>query len=259
MCCAVIITRTPLRISFAGGGSDFPAVYRRAYGAVVATANGLVLFDAAGRQKLVLGRSEGLIANHVTDVALGPEGMTVATPAGLTFITASGTRSLYAFQGLVNNHVYALASSGDRLLVGTLGGLSVLEATQVRASYTTTNSSLKHNWITAIVPVDDDWFVGTYGAGILRLDSAGQWHIFADATGPLVVNPNAMLTTDGRIYAGTLGQGLYVYSRGTGRWTVVTAGLPSNNVTALAIRAGYLYVGTDDGLVRIPEQGLATQ
>jgi D-glycero-alpha-D-manno-heptose-7-phosphate kinase len=34
----VIITRTPLRISFAGGGSDFPAVYRRAAGAVVATA-----------------------------------------------------------------------------------------------------------------------------------------------------------------------------------------------------------------------------
>jgi D-glycero-alpha-D-manno-heptose-7-phosphate kinase len=34
----VIITRTPLRISFAGGGSDFPAVYRRDFGAVVATA-----------------------------------------------------------------------------------------------------------------------------------------------------------------------------------------------------------------------------
>jgi D-glycero-alpha-D-manno-heptose-7-phosphate kinase len=35
---AVIISRTPLRLSFAGGGSDFPAVYRRSPGAVVTTA-----------------------------------------------------------------------------------------------------------------------------------------------------------------------------------------------------------------------------
>lgn len=35
---AVIISRTPLRVSFAGGGSDFPAFYRRERGAVVTTA-----------------------------------------------------------------------------------------------------------------------------------------------------------------------------------------------------------------------------
>ncbi len=35
---AVIISRTPLRISFAGGSSDFPAFYRRERGAVVTTA-----------------------------------------------------------------------------------------------------------------------------------------------------------------------------------------------------------------------------
>src|SRR5439155_2008431 len=36
----------------------------------VATANGLGLFDSAGRQPQVLGRAEGLIADHVTDVVL---------------------------------------------------------------------------------------------------------------------------------------------------------------------------------------------
>jgi hypothetical protein len=227
-------------------------------GAVVATANGLVLFDAAGSQKQVLSRSEGLIADHVTDVVLGPEGMTVATPAGLTFITASGTRSLYAFHGLVNNHVYSLASAGDRLLVGTLGGLSILDGGEVRASYTTANSGLKHNWITAIVPLGDEWFVGTYGAGILRLDATGHWQVFADARGAFNVNPNAMISTESRVYAGTLGKGLYVYDRATGRWAVITSGLPSANVTAVAARGGYVYVGTDNGLARIPEQTLAT-
>ena len=34
----MIITRTPLRISFAGGGSDLPAFYEREPGAVVSTA-----------------------------------------------------------------------------------------------------------------------------------------------------------------------------------------------------------------------------
>jgi len=31
-------------------------------------------------------------------------------------------------------------------------------------------------------------------------------------------------------------------------------GLPSANVTALALASGYLYVGTDNGLVRVQEQ-----
>lgn len=225
--------------------------------AAVATANGLVLFDPAGNQRQVLGRSEGLIADHVTDVALRPGAMTVATPAGLTFIDAEGMRSLYAFHGLVNNHAYALASSGDRLLVGTLGGLSVLESGVVRASYTTANSGLKHNWITAIVPVGEEWFVGTYGAGILRLDTSGTWQSFLDATAAFEVNPNAMVATESRVYAGTLGGGLYVYDRSSGRWATVTAGMPSSNVTALAAHGGYIYIGTDNGLVRFAEQSVA--
>ena len=37
------------------------------------------------------------------------------------------------------------------------------------------------------------------------------------------------------------------------RWRWVTAGLPSLNVTALAVDKGVVYVGTDNGLVRIDE------
>ena len=50
MCCAVIITRTPLRISFAGGGSDFPAVYERGSGAVVATAIDKYMYITVNRK-----------------------------------------------------------------------------------------------------------------------------------------------------------------------------------------------------------------
>jgi ligand-binding sensor domain-containing protein len=40
------------------------------------------------------------------------------------------------------------------------------------------------------------------------------------------------------------------------RWTTVNEGLPSLNITALAQDNGYIYVGTDNGLVRIQEQKL---
>jgi hypothetical protein len=225
---------------------------------VVATANGLVLFGGDGRERQVLGREEGLIADHVSDVALTPEGLALATPAGITTITPSGARSIYAFQGLVSNHVYALAASGSRILAGTLGGLSILDDGHVLANFTTANSGLRHNWITALVSVGDDWFVGTNGAGILRLDGTGNWQAFADATGPFEVNNHAMVAAASHVYAGTLGNGLYVYDRASGRWTVVTDGLPSLNVTAVARHDGYLYVGTDNGLIRIAEQELRT-
>jgi ligand-binding sensor domain-containing protein len=36
----------------------------------------------------------------------------------------------------------------------------------------------------------------------------------------------------------------------------MTAGLPSENVTAMAERGGEIYVGTENGLVRIAERAL---
>ena len=135
--------------------------------------------------------------------------MAIATPTGITFLDSSGTRSLYAFHGLVNNHAYALGVSGDaanqQLMVGTLGGMSVLQAGVVRANYTTANSGLKHNWITALAPVGDEWFAGTYGAGVLRMTDRGNWEIFADMPADVVVNPNALLVTPSHVFAGLLG------------------------------------------------------
>jgi len=222
----------------------------------VATANGLVRFDNSGSEQQVLTRADGLIADHVTDVAAYRGGLALAAPAGLTFLDANGARSMYAFHGLVNNHVYALGVSGDELIAGTLGGLSLLDKGNVAVNYTTATSNLKHNWITAVVPVGAEWMVGTYGAGILGLDRAGRFHSFETASGPFEVNPNAMLVTPNYVLAGTLGKGLYLCDRQSGRWSVIDTGLPSLNVTALAIGNGYIYVGTDNGLVRIPEQKL---
>ena len=232
--------------------------------ALVATANGLVVMNAAGKTEQILTKQDGLIADHVTDVALLPNAnggslsaMAIATPAGLTFFDATGARSLYAFHGLVNNHAYTLGVSEDptdpRLMVGTLGGLSILEAGIVRASYTTANSGLKANWITALAPVNHEWFAGTYGTGVLKMNDRGTWEIFADMPNDIVVNPNAMLVTQTRVFAGTLGRGLWIFDRARQRWSEMDYGLPSLNVTALAEKDGSLFVGTDNGLARFDE------
>ena len=222
----------------------------------VATANGLVRFDNAASEQQILTRADGLIADHITDLANYRDGLVLATPAGLTFLDASGARSMYAFHGLVNNHVYALGVSGDDLLAGTLGGISLLNKGDIAANFTTANSNLKHNWITAVIPTSTGWLVGTYGSGILELDQSGKFHSLETATGEFEVNPNAMLATPQYVLVGTLGQGLFVLDRNAGRWFVINDGLPSLNVTALAALNGYIYVGTDNGLVRIPEQKL---
>jgi ligand-binding sensor domain-containing protein len=222
----------------------------------VATANGLVRFNDAGGEQQILTRNDGLIADHVTDVAAYRGGLALATPAGLTFLDASGARSMYAFHGLVNNHVYALGVSGNELMAGTQGGLSRLNQGDVKVNYTTSSSNLKHNWITAIVRVGSEWMVGTYGAGVLGLDSSGHFHSFETASGVLEINPNAMLVTPNYVLAGSLGNGLYLYDRRSQRWSVIRNGLPSLNVTAFAVFNGYIFIGTDNGLVRIPEQKL---
>jgi ligand-binding sensor domain-containing protein len=141
-------------------------------------------------------------------------------------------------------------------VAGTLGGLSLLEGGSVRRNLNTATSGLKHNWITALAAVGNDWLVGTYGAGVMRLGADGSVTATEATRDGVVVNPTAM-AADGRLtLAGTLGRGLMVGDATGTRWKTITAGLPSLNVTALAIHNGVVYVGTENGLVKIVEDRL---
>ncbi len=221
-----------------------------------ATANGVVLFSPEGKILQRIGTPDGLISAHATDIAIQPDGLAVATAAGVTLLDAGGPESIYAFHGLPNNHVYALGVNGSRLLAGTLGGLALIENGFVRASYTTSNSPLRQNWISAVLPFNDGFFIGTYGGGFIQIDSAGQWTEIEDMPAHTVINPNAMIAVSNQIVAGTLDRGLLVFDTANRRLTTFTAGLPSLNVTALTAASGNLFVGTDNGIVRLPVEKL---
>ena len=228
----------------------------------VATANGLALFDGGGTMREVLDAKSGLIASHVTDVLFRTDvesnrSMVIATPAGLSFLDHTGIHSIYAFHGLVNNHVYTLAENGGTLYAGTLGGLSKLRNGLVQASFTTANSALQQNWITASAVFDNQLYLGTYGSGVVRFEDRGGVTPFREfANHRVEINANAMLATGTTLYAGTAQYGLAVLRHGEDRWHFVSQGLPSHNVTALDEHAGRLYVGTDNGLVSISENNL---
>ena len=160
------------------------------------------------------------------------------------------------FHGLVNNHVYTIAANGDTLLAGTLGGMSVLQGERVKTSYSTANSALKTNWITAIARSGGEWLAGTYGGGVQRLDAAGVWHTYDSMPANVVVNPNAMVATPRGVYAGTLEHGLLILDPGRQTWRAIRAGLPSSNVTAILYHDNRLYLGTGNGLAVVPESVL---
>ena len=153
-------------------------------------------------------------------------------------------------------HSLVLRQIAPVMAAGTLGGLSLIEGGFVRASYTTSNSPLQQNWISAIVVSGGAFFVGTYGGGVLQMDTDGRWTDFPDIPPHTVINPNAMLAVSDRVLAGTLDRGLLVYDPANHRWTPLTAGLPSLNVTALAASSDNLFVGTDNGIVRMPIEKL---
>ena len=231
----------------------------------VATANGLVLFDpvaAVLSARQVLTRRDGLAADQITDVAFSASGTMVGTPAGLSVLTPSGVEGLSSFQGLANDHVYALAADfgSSTALVGTLAGVSFVDHLDVTSSLSLRNSALPRNWITAIARVSGGskpvWFAGTYGGGVVQLDAAGHVARLDTPASSAVINPNALLVTPQHVLAGTLDGGLLDYNRATQHWTQIIAGLPSLNVTAFAERGGEIYIGTANGIVRLPEQAL---
>ncbi len=228
----------------------------------VAAANGLTFFDSAAQLRRTLDAKNGLPFRNVTDLLYRKRGsdgssLAVATPSGVSFVEDGSTSSVTAFQGLVNNHVYTLTERDGMLFAGTLGGFSTLQNGTVEASYTTANSAMHQNWITASATAGEDVYLGTYGGGVVRIDRHANILSFQDFSKERIeINPNALLSTDTAIYAGTAGQGLVVLRQGEERWRFIRDGLPSLNVTALAAGNGTLYVGTDNGLVSVPEQRL---
>jgi ligand-binding sensor domain-containing protein len=244
---------------------NFIAINKGDGRAFIATSRGLVQLDSRLQQTVLTREQNGLIDNAIAHISFAEDAvsstkgggrMVLATAGGLTDIANNRPRSLTAFHGLASNHLYTSASLGSRLFAGSLAGLVELEGLRVVRTYKTANSKLSHDWVTALTEADGTLYIGTNGGGVDAILPTGEWLNFADELGKFEVNQNAMHFDGEKLFVGTSDRGVLVYNTRERSWTRISAGLTSQNVTAITADERYIYVGTLNGLTRIEKRVL---
>lgn len=173
--------------------------------------------------------------------------------AGLTFSTASGTRTIGKKQAAPYRSVWALAEGSDgTLFVGATNGLFWARAAAIargdaklqRASLVT--GALPDDWVTALLLQGDELHVGTYNAGIASFTfDAGELRSSGDDPSAGYVNPAGLFGVRAGVLAVASMTGLRMGA--PGQTTIVAT--RARDITALApAHAGGYWVGTRQGL-----------
>jgi len=180
-------------------------------------------------------------------LASTPEGVAIGYGQG---VLLPGERLLSAFHGLPANQATALAS-GTSLFVGTPSGLGAIRARRVEWRVVPGEGKLPNPWVTALWNGPDGLYVGTYGGGVARRDEAGRFVPFVETEG-MKVSAGGLAPAGDELFLGTEGRGLFRLSKDRQRFESVAVTLPSPFLTALLAAPGALYVGTDEGVARLP-------
>ena len=160
----MIISRTPLRLSFVGGGSDLPDFYERHGGAVVSTTMDKWIHVIVARRfeedvRVSYSRTEIVPNARAVEHELAREAMRMTgVPRGVDIVTladvpshGSGVGSsssvtvgllnaLYAFQGVYKSPLQ-LAEEAAKIEIGILGSRSVAKTSTPRPWEASTSSS----------------------------------------------------------------------------------------------------------------------
>jgi ligand-binding sensor domain-containing protein len=101
-------------------------------------------------------------------------------------------------------------------------------------------------------------YIGTYGGGVTRRDTPaadraamGTYEAFPETAG-FKASSGCLVAAGGALYLGTDGQGLFRLSADGQRFDPVKAPLPSPHITAILPAKDGLFIGTDEGLAKLP-------
>lgn len=213
----------------------------------VASLRGAARFD--GQHLVPLGGDGAAFS-----LAQGAGGLVLGTGQG---VALPDGHFLSAFHGLPGNQALALAQEPDGLLfVGTPSGLGAVRGARVAWRVTSSDGKLPHPWVTALARFRDALYIGTYGGGLARRtapaaarDTVGSFEPFVETEGLKVT---CVVDAAGTLLAGTDGQGLVRLSADGRRFRTLKVPLPSPHITAILPAQNGLYVGTDEGLARLP-------
>ncbi|HET6330426.1 MAG TPA: hypothetical protein VFF76_06510 [Holophagaceae bacterium] len=187
-----------------------------------------------------------------------------ATPGGVAMGYGQGValpdaRFLSAFHGLPGNQALALAQDdGGLLFVGTPTGLGAIRGSRVAWRVVSGDGKLPNPWVNALASYNGALYIGTYGGGITKRETPpgdraalGSFEPFVETEG-LKISAGCLVAAGGTLLAGTDGRGLFRLSADGQRFIPLKAPLPSPHITAILPGEAGLFIGTDEGLARIP-------
>lgn len=218
----------------------------------VATARGLHRVGPGGAVR-TYGRADGLPHPDVHAVAVLPSGRVVAgTGRGLALVDGDVIRPLGRKQGLRVLAVWAVAEGPDGLLLaGTSSGLYRERADGTWQLLTVASGHLADDWVTALVVRGATAWVGTYNAGVARLDLTGEVPT-ATQLGGGWVNLGGLTLDGDRLLAATMGGLLSRPASSDGPWQRLADAAAGQDVTASAPTPAGLWVSSRRGLRRLP-------
>ena len=186
-----------------------------------------------------------LPSDHINGLALGLDGTVwVATSRGVAGIDGGNVRIIDQRHGLPGRIAYAVNVDFEgHLWVGTDRGAVVFRPTGPLV-FSHLGGELPHDWVTAIRPVEDCVFIGTYDAGVTRSCADGR-SVFLSDLGDRWVNPHGLFVKGHALLVSTLGTGLFVRHQDQLRRV---AGLPSSDVTSIEILDSTVWIATRGGL-----------
>lgn len=218
-----------------------------------ATSKGAVSFDQSFKSDFLI-KNDSLPSNSITHISFEKSdknsNAVYATSKGVWLDENGVSRGFSTVNGLPSNTISATLFARNSAFAGTLGGLAQIKNGKVVRIYKDSNSPLQNNWITALSSNGSRIFAGTYGGGVYEILQSGELRSFANETGKIFVNPNAMFSNAEKLFVGTL-SGAWIFEFESQKWTHLTKVLPSKNVLSITGDSENTYFGTTNGIAKI--------
>ncbi|MFC1717573.1 hypothetical protein ACFL6S_28185, partial [Candidatus Poribacteria bacterium] len=225
----------------------------------IGTGLGLSVYDPKGKEWTNYRRKDGLVTDYIMDVEINNGSVWVGTSRGVGFMDEDTRKWKFynSNDGLVGDFVTSLVHTGKDVWAGAQGGVFRFESDEDKWIDVGADLGLSHQLITDLAFDGDSYlWIGTED-GIWRYEvgngDAAHYGTDEGLAGKVI---NAIcIVSKNLVYAGTQ-TGLYAYKDGV--WEAVSLELPSENIRALTIDDGFLWLGTMSGLVKYDrEQGKA--
>ena len=188
---------------------------------------------------------------YVNALAGSGDTLFAGTASGLLQVVGDQVELFNLFQKLSNNKIYCLAQGDGGLWCGTMGGITFYDGRQFIPAATSLTSGIKDNWMTNLTLIEGSLYFSTYNGEFGLLETQSGKVTILDRQ-PIKFNFNNMVYRSPYILAGTYGRGIYIFNLEAGTSRFFERGLPSLNVTDLAIQEDILSISTDSGILFLP-------